>query len=76
MLSINDILRKDAEDKSYHVLWLDDSSDSAYVIAEDKDALPTRCRISELEEQLRTGELEQETEGQPDLANAGCFRKK
>ena len=33
MLSINDILRKDAEDKSYHVLWLDDSSDSAYVIA-------------------------------------------
>ena len=67
MLSINDILRKDAEDKSYHVLWLDDSSDSAYVIAEDKDALPTRCRISELEEQLRTGELERETEGQPVL---------
>ena len=62
MLSINDILRKDTEE--YHVLWLDYSSNLAYVIAEGKSALPQLCRISELEERLRTGVLEQETESQ------------
>ena len=65
MLSINDILRKDAEE--CHVLWLDYSSNLVYVIAEGKNALPRLCRISELEERLRTGALERETESQPIL---------
>ena len=65
MLSINDILRKDAEE--YHVLWLDYSSNLVYVIAEGKSALPRSYQISELEERLRTGALERETESQPIL---------
>jgi len=67
MLSINDTLRRDAEDKSYHVLWLDYSSNLAYVIAEGKSEFPQLCRISEMEEQLQSGVLTLEMESQPIL---------
>ena len=65
MLSINDTLCRDAENKSYHILWLDYSSNLAYVIAEGKSELPQLCRISELEEQLQVGVLTLEIESQP-----------
>ena len=67
MLSINDTLRNHAEDKSYRVLWLDYLSDLAYVITEDKDAFPVKYRISELEEQIRTGTVTPGIESQPAL---------
>lgn len=64
MFSINDILIDTVEEKTYRVLWLDSPSDVAYVIDLSEHGLPSVESISRLEEQIQSGSLAANSEGQ------------